>query len=877
MKKNFFKKLSFVLALAMIVTALAPAAGAFAAKAPKLNASSKYLYLGVDKKDEFDFNISNKVKGWKYLWTTANDDVVSINKKNGLVTAEAAGKTKVSVVITDKSGEEVDELTATVTVRDNIKTLTLTNLPTDGKVAVGVAHDFNRSYVTVANKTKGSQAITRWSVEPKDSASITDMGVFTATKAGEYTITARAFQSKSKYTSWLTDATKYASYVTSNEATYKVTVAASMVSAKQVNLKKFDLAFDSAMTKEDITKNLVVYYVLGGTKVKETVKGVSMSADSKTATIEMNNDFTKGTTYVVEYPNMKSVEFVSATTKVEDVVDMAIVTKTAQLAKEQKLDIALLNKDGVNIANDDLKAKVTVEKADNNWASLSGKSLWMHKIGEVVKLTATYHTYNWKDGKEIGNVTATGEVTCVEVVKDAAGNIYGWSVQDITSIPTNFNTPKTSTFKGANPQLYVVLKGKNSSGDDMYTANYTGYPNATQGPLAWKYTSSNTSVLMVDPSTGRLYGVKEGSATVVVSYNDVQVGACEITVAGARKAAMATLSAQNITLSNKFSDNVDVTYEVKDQFGDDYKLAGVSTYNATSVITPNASYTLGNEPAITYGTNKITFNAFNKVAGTYNYTVKVIDSSDSNVSIPLNLTVTIQDPGTNLTTAYYQIEADKSSYDVKSGSTLAGATANLAVYEYNTAGVKLNKLTIAQLEGMGSTVIVRNPSGNSVTASAISGSAIINGSSQIVLAGSKVITVSGTTRNIAATEKTGSWVITASNTNVANGDKPVTAVGFEVKSTQGKVSYALKGNGNITDKYTSTVGAVNVAGIINECISFTVNDKTLTVEAAFMGTDYYALGKNITLGKIKIYEQIGSTSYYIEHEVDLGGMLVSIK
>ncbi len=858
MKKNFFKKLSFVLALAMIVTALAPAAGAFAAKAPKLNASTKYLYLGVDGKDEFDFNISNKVSGWKYLWTSANEDVVSVNKKNGVVTAEAAGTTKVSVVITDKKGEEVDELTATVTVRDNIKTLTITNLPKDGKVGVGVAHDFNRSYVTVANKTKGSKAITRWSVDPKDSATITDSGVFTATKAGEYTITARAFQSKAKYTSWLTDATKYASYVTA-EATYKVTVAASMVSAKQVNLKKFDLTFDTAMTKEDITKNLVVYYVLGGTKVKESVKGISMSADNKVATVEMNYDFTKGTTYVVEYPNMKSVEFVSATTKVEDVVDMAIKTTTAQLSKETKLDIALLNKDGVNIANDELLARVTYEKSDNNYAYLDGRNLTMYKLGEVVKVTATFHTYNYKDGKELGNATATGDVTCVEVSKDVAGSVYAWTIKDAGSAPTNFTTTKTQTFKGANQKLFVLLKGVDADGDDMYTSNfaYTGSPSATWGPLAWKYTSSNESVLLVDGS-GNIYGVKEGTATVVVSYNDVQVAACEITVAGARKAAMATLSTNSLVLSNEFSDPTTVTFEVKDQFGDDYKVGGV--YHATAEINPNATY--ANGPSY----SGLVFDAAGAAAGTYSYTVKVKDNADSNISIPLNITVSVQDPGTNLTVTSYRIESDKASYDLKSGTTVSTAEVGLAVYAYNSAGVKVDKLTIAELEGLGSTVSVRR-------AGSSTGSSIIVGD-KIDLVTTEVKTVSGNTRTIVKNDKVGSWLVTATNTTAG---KAVTAAGFEVKNTQAKVSVATKGL--TTDKF-ATLDENTLAGVINECLTFTVGDKTLRAETAFLGetvTNYYIVDKRVTLKKIKLYEEIGSTNIFIEHEVDLGNMVISVK
>ncbi len=863
MKKNFFKKLSFVLALAMIVSVLAPAAGAFAAKAPKLNASDKTLHLGVDGKDEFDFNISNKVTGWKYKWSSANKDVATVNKSNGITTATGAGKTKVSVVITDKKGEEVAELTATVLVRDNIKELTITNLPEDGKVAVGVAHDFNRSYVTVANKKKGSQAITRWSVSPSEDATITDSGVFTANKAGEYTITARSFQSKAKYTSWLTDATKYASYVTA-EATYKVTVASSMVAVKQVNLKKFDVTFDSAMTKEDITKNLTVKYVLGSAKVSEGIKSVSMSADNKTATIETNYDLSKGYTYVVEYPNMKSLEFVAATAKVEDVVDMAIKTTTAQVGKETKLDIALYNKDGVNIANDELLGRVTTEKDANNYAYLvTPLKINMYKLGEVVKVTSTFHTYKYTDGKEVGNVSATAEITCVEVAKEVAGEIYAWTLKDtaVSSAPTNFNKTNNQVFKTDSQQLYVVLKGKDADGNDKYTSNftYTGTPSATYGPLAWKYTSSNDKVVFVGAS-GIVYGVSEGTAQVVVSYNDVQVGAVDITVVGTRKAAIAELSTQTLTLSNAFSDPTTISFKVKDQLGNDYKTSGA--WNATAQVTYNGSASTN-----PYTGSGLVFNGAGIAAGTYGYTVKIKDSLNSGVEIPLNFSVTVQDPGSNTAIASYRIEADDTSYDMKSGTSVSSAEVALSVYAYNSAGVKLSKTTVAALEStLGSTIEVRRPNG-------VTGSGIIV-SEKIDLVTTK--TVSG--RSVVSTAKEGAWVVAASNTNTpgtsATHNKVVYSVGFEVKNTQPKAEQSVKGY--ITDKVGTSISASNIAALINELVSFSAGDKTLRAETGFLGNDYYIEGNRVTVRKIKLYEDIDGTNF-IEHEVDLGGIVLYVK
>lgn len=873
MKKNFFKKLSFVLALAMIVTALAPAAGVFAAAKPKLNSKDKTLFLSVDGKDEFDFNIANKKSGWSYKWTSANKKVATVNAKNGVTTAVGAGKTSVSVVIKDKKGEEVTTLKASVLVRDNIKELTITNLPKDDKLAVDASNDFNRSYKTVAGLTKGSQAITRWVVTDKDgkvatTATIDDKGVFTASEAGEYTITANAFQSKAKYTSWLADSEKYASYVTAT-ATYKVTVAPSIVDAKQTTLKKFNLTFDTAVKADDVKKNLAVSYLAGSVKIKALVDGVSMDDTGKVATVTMYDDFVKGSTYVAEYPELGSAQFVAATNKVEDVVDIAILTKTAQISKEQKLDIALYNKDGVNIADDNLLGRVTVEKAENSSTTsyLVDKKLYMNKIGDTINLTATFHTYNWVEGKEVGNVTATGVVTCVEIAKDQVGNIEGWSVQ--TAIPTNFKTPKTQVFKNGNANLYVLLKGKSAGGDTLETANYTGHPTAARGTAEWKYTSSNPSVLMIS-QTGdapSVYGVSEGMATVVVSYDGVQVGSCDITVIGARKLAMAKLSADSLVLSKAFSDATTISVEVKDQLGDDY-----GAYS-TEVVA-NGNHTLPNNPV-----GSLTFDGHNVSAGSYGYTVKIKDNNSSTV-ISLNFNVTVQDPSANLTLSHYKIEADKVSYEVKSDDAISNVTAQLKVYKYNSAGMKIDKLQngVADLVAAGYDITVKNPDGATVTGSAITaGNAIINGSNQVVLSGTK--TVSG--MSVAATEKKGTWLITA--TSSASGAKSVNPVSFEIKNTQPKVEVSIKRN--VTDKVSSVVG--NEATIIDECISFVVGDKTLHPIAGLVGTAgiagpsnpdivWLTSGKDISLKTLKLYEPLDNGGY-VEHEVNMNGMVISIK
>lgn len=863
MKKNFFKKLSFVLALAMIVTALAPAAGVFAAAKPKLNSKDKTLFLSVDGKDEFDFNIANKKTGWSYKWTSANKKVATVNAKNGVTTAVGAGKTSVSVVIKDKKGEEVTTLKASVLVRDNIKELTITNLPEGDKLAVGASNDFNRSYKTVAGLTKGSQAITRWVVTDKDgkvatTATIDDKGVFTATEAGEYTITANAFQSKAKYNSWLADSEKYASYVTAT-ATYKVTVAPSIVAVKQTTLTKFDLTFDSVIKGDDVKKNLAVAYLAGTTKIKELVKGVSMDATGKVATVEMHIPFTQGATYVVEYPEMGSKEFVAATVKVEEVTDIAILTTTAELNNKKTVDIALYNKDGVNLGSDsNLAARVELKKVEGSLVTLSNRDLYMYKIGDTVTLQATFHTYNWKDGKEVGNLTATQVVTCVEEAKEQIGSLEAFTIlPSASSAPSEFKDVKHTTFKGQNVQLYVLLKGKAANGDDKYTTNSVNYYDAAAyDPSNWNFTTSDKDIVMVDPNSGAIWTAKEGTAVIVVKYKDVQVAACEITVTAAKKAAMVNLETNSIILSNNFDDNRNIKVNVKDQLGDDY------TGSYSVQVSSNVTYSNTLYNGVTSNTH-VRFTPQGVNAGTYHYTVTVTDLSNDNAKLSTSITVTVQDPGT-AGVAYYRVEPDKTSYDVKDGGVMT-----FTAYAYTSGGVRINRVDVPV------DAKYTDSKGNSTTLPFAAGTAV---SGSVALTTPVTYAVSGAVSSLNVTElfDAGNYVISASNVTVGSDTITVQPMTFEVKNTRPVATYTTK-------KKVAADGKVTILDAINDCFNFYVGNTKLTVDylaaaapAPNYGVKYNQLSgnKDIQLEYVYIYETVNGVTY--AHKVDMGGVVITL-
>ncbi len=689
MKKNFFKKLSFILALAMIVTALAPASGVFAAaKAPKLNATSKTLHLGgITGVNKFDFNIANKQTGWKYLWKSSDASVASVNKSNGLVTAKSVGTTKISVVISDKKGEEVDTLTATVYVRDNIKELTITNKPAGDKVAVGVEHDFNRSYKTEAGKTSGSKvAVTRWTVvnaEGKaEGATISDSGVFKATVPGEYTITANAFQSKSKYTEWLTS--QNAKLVTATTST-KVTVATSMVKAEQVDLDTLKVTFDSAIT--DASK-LSVVYLVGTAEVLTAVKKTTLSADGKEVVVDMYANLPEGSTIVVKYPEMDSKQFVAAKSDASEVKSIEIATTKVQIGPPDYLYVKFLNKDGVNIAKPDLYSRLTFETSNINAFVTEGTAptIVMYKVGDTTTVTATFHTWTYDPttGAEVGNLTASGVITCVEKSVDKLGDLSAYTLVDYSTGVPDFSDAKHTVSLSDDARLYVQLKGTKANGDELLTNNYPSSPNYGSAKT-WSYSSSDINVLNVD-STGHIFTFKTGTAVVIVKYGDDVVATCPITVTAARELATFSVSANQFVLSNDDDvlDTKDITVTVKDQFGSDY--------TAYTLATPVKKSNNVGTAYVSHTNTSVRFGGATLATGAYTYELKVTDNNNSNISKSVYVTVTVAQPSSDDDVSYYSIELNKNAFDTKLTDTDDNEKAVVSLFGYAANGVRNKRL-----------------------------------------------------------------------------------------------------------------------------------------------------------------------------------------
>jgi hypothetical protein len=667
-----------VLVVAMVLSVFYPAAGAFAAaKKPTLNSTNKYLHLDVEGKNKYNFNINNKQSGWKYYWESADEDIAVVNSKNGVTTATGVGKTKVTVTITDKNKEVVTKLSATVTVRDNIKTVKITNIPEGNKLAVGQENDFNRSFVTVSGSTKKTSAITRWTVD-SDKATINDKGVFVANEAGEYTITARSFQSKAKYEDWKKDADTYAKYVLA-EDTVKITVAPSIVEVSQVDLETVDVVFDSAMADAD--KNISVYELIGKAEVKQLVKKVTMSDDKKTATVQLYVPFKAGATYVVKYTDLEPESFVAATTNEEDVAKIDITTSTAVYNEATKVEFKLYNANGVDITTDKLANRVTMKSSEGagTYFNTTTNELTIFGKNASTTITATYHTYKYdSEGNEVGVVE--DEAIIIGVDKDAT-NITGlkaWTIDKSTAEPTFKDVNQVLALNDNNVRLFVQFNTK------------TGSKEATINSFAkegmFDFTSSDKNILIVD-NKGNLFPVKEGNVVVVVSYGEgdskTPIGAISITVHPERTVGVLSLSNTNVVLSNNTAvdDKAEVKISVKDQLGTKME-NGDFTYSVEKMsgspaddLTEKVSNTTG---------DTIVFSAKDKAVGTYYYKVTVGKKAAV-------VTVKVLDGNTDTKVAYHKLQLEDTFVDLKVKQGEINKTLGIELFGYNSNGVKVSR------------------------------------------------------------------------------------------------------------------------------------------------------------------------------------------
>lgn len=574
MKKNFFKKLAAGLALAMVVTSVAPAANVSAAAA-KIAGAPSTVYVTK----AYKLKLGNNVKA---TWKSSNKKVSTVGLTGGVLKPVAPGK----VTITAKSKVTGKPYKKIFTVKQRA---TSVELGDDLQLAVGETAQLD------AKKTPATSTdVIRYFSDNKEVATVgMTGGKVTANKAGEATITVY-----SKATTASATASKM-----NKVDTIKVKVGTFIESAAQDSVTKLAVNFNTDMKDAKATDFKIVR---DDTNQEFAIKGISV--DGKKVTLETYSEINDAATYTVTYGD-SSYKFVATDGKISS---LAIAPTTITYNRET--EIKLLAKDVNGVTVKEVKYGESASdydfdiETDNGYTTDS--KLVLNKVGDTAKATATYHTYEYDtNGNEVGAIKTEATITAVEESVFSSEN----SKYTITKDKPNWNDFTQNTKIAINDsdlKAYVQLKDKN--GDE---ANYDGY----------YLDSSNDDILVVNDDSdsnglkANVYAVeKTGSAYILVKNEDNKVVlSLPVTIVAERKDANITFSENSVKLTNAVADEATVKATVKDQFGEDKD-------TEVDVELKNAPKNYSDDPLVgnTSVNGKITFNSkVDMTTGTYTYKV----------------------------------------------------------------------------------------------------------------------------------------------------------------------------------------------------------------------------------------------------------------
>jgi hypothetical protein len=725
MKKNFFKKLSFVMALAMIISVIAPAAGAFAATGLRLNATSKTLFLGESTKS-FNFNPLGMSKGATQKWTSSKPSVATVNAKNGVVTAKATGTTTITATITNAKKTVTKKLTAKVTVGDNVKTLNVA-VPADAdaaKLAVGTDYKLATSYVTKGgSKTKTSNTFA-WSVD-KEGATVSKTGVFKATTPGEYTVTVTANRYKN---------------VKVTAATIKLTVVPGIVSTKQYNANKVTVTFDSDMSATDVKTTATISKVVNGVAVStgtEKVKSVTLDSTGKVATVELYANLVAGTTYNFNYGTLKS-EFKAAATDIKNITGLVFddfnVDTTAS-STDMLQYVHAVNADGVIIAEGaDIASYLEftysgdVSKGFINSAS---RTIYINSKGYAAPVKVKFSNFLYNETtKAYETVTFEDAATATGNTPDT--NVNNATVQNVVisgTVPgsTSDTWTKAVTLAAKDTGYRIVTRYKlnNQKTTDAYTvADANG---------KFTYESTNKDILLISGTT--VYPVAAGTVTIIVRDTNADktvVGTFDVTIAGARTFANVSQDVSSLTIGNIATAGVaetkSVTFTVKDTLNSAFQAdsAVPTIVNRPSGVVTDPVVTLASNPASGDDLGKIKFNvtAANATVGVYNVKVEIKEGDiTKTVYFAIEVVSSTLAAGEVPT---YRLELSGSSFDLKEVNNTKYYTVSLN--GYNTKGAR-----VAVASNTNYDITVKDAAGNTENVyNAVTGIAVVGVSSDSV-------------------------------------------------------------------------------------------------------------------------------------------------
>lgn len=721
--RRFSKKLAFALAAAMVLVTAAPAAQAKAADDFTLNRTAATLYVNKGVNDagkveglagnvqEYNFNLKNKPADWQdygYKWSSDNEKVATV-VAGGVTTAVGVGKATISCVVTDKAtGNVVDTLKATVTVKANAKEVLISNAAAvDGKVVTldDPMVDLNRTMVDekgYKTSTRGKYVtdLTKWVAEPAAGVEINQTnGQFTFTEdavAGEYKLYCYTYQSD-----------KYAAQTAKSEAVVVEFVKESAFEVKQDTAKKFTVKFDApvkALTTADVTVTRLLE--LGADNVYEypvVVKSATLAKDGMSAAVEMFADLGDANKYVVNVKGYEATEFTSSFGKP---VSMTIVAKDANPAyvlttgKAAELKCNFFDANGVDVTTgkENVVFRLETRSTDGSYY-LAGKNLTIKKE-MVVTVIADFQ--GWiENGKRVGQFDESQEFAAVNAPTAAFAGVIDKTVNGKWGGDASLVMRKS-----AKPTLSVEILKTNGITDEKFKPA-CGVAFA-DGTAKVTYTAITPDVAVIS-TTGVITAFKTGVASFYVNLSTLSNGKWSdatpiavINVVVEDDAAFSYIAMDGnaaITIGTKAPFNTgDVVVAAFDTYNQKWTMAADDvTVKCVSDGFAEGAFASAITKSVADGKVKITVDAIKAKAALGDLAPKagevaVVYFTANYKNQSAEFSVMIQEPSGEGN--YVQIEADKDTVDalvVNENNKKAAQTVTFKVFEMNN-GVKVDEL-----------------------------------------------------------------------------------------------------------------------------------------------------------------------------------------
>lgn len=584
--KSIFRKIAFVLALAMVVT-MFPVMNASAANNGNKYARTKdaTLYVGGDANGDYEgcWAAQTKTKTWmkeegyKSSYKTSDDSVVTVSKY-GYVEAVSVGKAEITATFSKKGEEDIVE-TFNVTVKKNAVSIALDKESQDALSAGLTAGDKVTLKAVQTDADGSNEGITDTvkfycaSKEDKEIIELNkDTGELTALKDGKATVVVQSCQYE-----YDRETKKYKTTVAA-KAEYSVEVeAAGIVSAKQINKNTVAITCGNAAAAADLVANktnLTVTYKIGEQDIVGYINYNEVKvdgSDDKVVNVTLYDELVKDYVYTFKYGE-KSV----AVTGVDlaAVTSIRIVTTTVAIGDVRTVEVKYYDANGVELPAEKMTGVLSfnVKGGDRDYFTLTGNQIYFLEAKKTAILEASYIRGYKNDGS--ADEIKSNIVTITSVEQSAEDNqVDGWAIGNDPNKPVKdwsySKDAKSIAVNDSNWRLYgrYYVTPFGGKAEAHYTSEqYDG--------AIFEYSTTNDSVLMVDSASGLLYPVAAGSATVIVRrvYSDTNkpvIGTCVINVVGSRMLTSFTATADKnkLAIDPLAADQVVISTETKDQLG----------------------------------------------------------------------------------------------------------------------------------------------------------------------------------------------------------------------------------------------------------------------------------------------------------------------